>query len=334
MKRSVRLICLLVGMLCFVTCICFAKAEDIPSLSIRELAAQAKEFYFQEITGHESNPEQRMAHNIYSEPDLSKTSGRFSGFSIDFCTEDFAKGTYWALCNWEMDISDLQQKYTVEDAGGAYAGLQNTIDGPIAIMSFWEIHYIDDKGKNAVLISNRIYPNGAEHRFGGEGEGTNYLGKYNWKSGHWYRMMLRCYDQENGDTIVEQWLMDLEQDEWTLFSAFNTNLKNSCFVGDMSQFMENYDYNYCNDFRSFRYKNIWVKDYLSNQWIPITKSTLSTDTWWNNKKGNYAFGKDDSCLWGITCGYGDDVINTGEHGPMSKQFSIEAGIIPSEPWTE
>ena len=30
----------------------------------------------------EENPEQRMAHNIYSDPDLSATSGKFDGFLI------------------------------------------------------------------------------------------------------------------------------------------------------------------------------------------------------------------------------------------------------------
>ena len=35
----------------------------------------------------EDNPENRMAHNIYVNPDLSQTSGQYTGFLIDFCTD-------------------------------------------------------------------------------------------------------------------------------------------------------------------------------------------------------------------------------------------------------
>ena len=312
-------------------CISVAYSEELSSHTILDLAIQEDEFGFSNETGYEPNPELRMAHNIYSDPYLSKTSGRFSAFSIDFKTEDYAKGTYWALCNWEMDTSELRKRYTVSDAGGAYAGLQNTIDGPMGIMSFWEIHYSNEQGKDTILSANRIYPAGTEHRFGGEGEGTNYISKYNWENDHWYRMLIKCYDQENGQTIVEQWFMDLEQGEWVLFSAFNTNLQHSFFVGSMSQFMENYDADFCNGLRSFQYKNICVKEYDSGKWIPITKSTLSTDTWWDNKKGNFAFGTNGNSFWGITCGYGKDVIKTNKHGPVSRLFSVGASEIPAEP---
>ena len=41
-----------------------------------------------------------MAKNIYSDPDLSKTSRQFEGFTIDFRGVDTPNSTYWALCNW------------------------------------------------------------------------------------------------------------------------------------------------------------------------------------------------------------------------------------------
>ncbi len=66
----------------------------------------------------EDNPENRMAHNIYVNPDLSKTSGQYTGFLIDFCTDCEANCTYWALCNWKMDTSELESEdraYQVPD---------------------------------------------------------------------------------------------------------------------------------------------------------------------------------------------------------------------------
>ena len=77
----------------------------------------------------EDNPENRMAHNIYVDPNLSQTSGQYTGFLIDFCTDCTANCTYWALCNWRMDTSELESEYTLKNTGGAYAGLQNTEEG-------------------------------------------------------------------------------------------------------------------------------------------------------------------------------------------------------------
>ena len=140
-------------------------------VTVKDLALKETQFNFMKETGDEENPQNRMAHNIYSDPDLSETSGKFSAFSIDFLAEDSEKGTYWALCNWAMDLTSLREKYEVTNGGGAYAGLQNTIDGERAIMSFWEIHYNDENGQDTILNAHRIYPNAKDNYFGGEGEG-------------------------------------------------------------------------------------------------------------------------------------------------------------------
>lgn len=73
----------------------------------------------------EANPENRMAHNVYVDPDLSATSGKFDGFMIDFKADKAGMATYWVLCNWQMNKEDLMGKYDVMDAyASAYAGLQ------------------------------------------------------------------------------------------------------------------------------------------------------------------------------------------------------------------
>ena len=38
---------------------------------------------------------------------MSATTGKFDGFMIDFKADKVGTATYWALCNWEMNIDDL-----------------------------------------------------------------------------------------------------------------------------------------------------------------------------------------------------------------------------------
>lgn len=271
----------------------------------------------------EANPEYRMAHNVYVDPDLSVTSGKFDGFMIDFKADQAGTATYWALCNWQMNKDDLMSKYDVIDVyAGAYAGLQMRPDGPKAIMSFWEIKYLDESGNEKKIEAERIYPAGGDtNRFGGEGEGSNYICDYNWEKGKWYRMYLNCYQDENGKTFVEQWVADLSTGEWTLISCFDTGLYHSYFEGGMSQFMENYDYVYANETRTFEYRSICVREYGQEDWTPILTANLSVDTWWDNKKGNALYGATKDRFYGIANGYGPDAYELNE--VVGGTFTVE-----------
>lgn len=262
----------------------------------------------------EANPENRMAHNVYTNPDLSTTLGKFDGFMIDFKADKAGTATYWALCNWEMNKDDLVSKYQVIDIdAGAYAGVQMREDGTKAIMSFWEIKYIDASGNEKKIEAKRVYPTeGDTDRFGGEGEGMNYIGNYKWKEGVWYRMYLNCYQNEVGKTFVEQWLADLSTGEWTLISCFDTGLENSYFEGSMSQFMENYDSYYANETRTFEYRNICVREYGQKDWTTICTADLSVDTCWDNKKGKAFYGATKDRFYGIANGYGSDIYEKDE----------------------
>lgn len=300
MKRTKRALAFLT--LCLIFCLLWtnASAADENSVDWDALLQVPEE------AQNEENPEQRMAYNVYSDPDLSVTSGQFDGFMIDFKADQAGTATYWALCNWRMNKDDLMSKYVVTDEyAGAYAGLQMRPDGPKAIMSFWEINYIDASGNEKTIEAKRVYPSGQDtNRFDGEGEGTNYICTYPWEAGKWYRMYLNCYQDECGKTFVEQWAADLSTGEWTLISRFDTGLFHSCFEGDMSQFMENYDYEYANETRTFEYRNIRVREYGEESWTALNTTRLSVDTWWDNKKGNAFFGATEDRFYGIANGYG------------------------------
>lgn len=286
---------------------------------------------FEEQMPYENNPGERMAHNIYSDPVLDGMSGKYSGFLIDFRADYDGVCTYWALCNWTMDTSKLAAEHKVIDEGGAYAGLQNTLEGRKSIMYFWDIHYLNKDGSDTILRAKRVYPEGGEtNTFDGEGEGTNCLLPYNWESGKWYRMYINSYDDEaSGHTFVEQWIEDIDTGEWTKMTCFDTGLTDSYLTGGMSQFMENYDWEYSNEVRSEELRNIYVRDYESGEWAPVTQSVLSIDTWFGNKKGSYAFCADESTLYGITCGYGDDTAKMNED--ISECFQIKPTTDPVMP---
>lgn len=301
MKRT--LICLL---LCLMLC-CLQPAACAAAESAMDWDALLP---VPEDALSEPNPEDRMAHNIYSDPDLSGTGGRFDGFLIDFKADRAGTATYWALCNWEMNKDDLMSRYDVTDvSAGAYAGLQMRPDGPKAIMAFWEICFTDNSGNEQTILAQRVYPaDGDTDTFGGEGEGTNYICNYPWQPGSWYRMYLNCYWDETGKTFVEQWVADLSTGEWSLISCFDTGLYHSFFEGGMSQFMENYDSYYSNETRTFEYRNIRVRELGSESWTDLNTSLLSVDTWWDNKKGNALFGATEDRFYGIANGYGPDAF--------------------------
>ena len=105
-------------------------------------------------SGSPDGDRDRMAHNIYADPILSRTSHQFSGFLIDFRAEEAGLATYWALCNWSMN-TDCLSPGQVTDNGGAYAGLQMRPDGTKSIMSFWDIYWTDENGAEQVIAAQR-----------------------------------------------------------------------------------------------------------------------------------------------------------------------------------
>ena len=100
-------------------------------------------------------PSERMAHNIYADPEISGASGKYTGFLIDFRAEYAPESTYWALCNWTMNTDSLSG---VTDNTGGYAGLQNNAGRFQAILSLWDITYEDASGAQQVLSAQRVYP--------------------------------------------------------------------------------------------------------------------------------------------------------------------------------
>lgn len=278
----------------------------------------------------EKQPRRYMAHNIYSNPVLRGTSGGFDGFSIDFRGIETPVATYWALCNWGMDLTSFRAIHPDAKGCGAYAGLQNTCNGKTAIMAFWETMYDgDSKRHNA----RRIYPAGADRAFGGEGEGTNYITPFPWEDNTWYRMVLRSWsDAENGTTFVGQWVENRESGVWSLISYFDTKLKDSFLRGGMSQFQENYWQDDSEPIRSFHLKNIFVMDHADGAWKYIPRTSLGIDdpAWGFHTGGTHEFGATTEYFFGSAGGDVEDPVAYDAARPINALFALPGeAVLPT-----
>ncbi len=136
-----------------------------------------------------------MSKNIYSSPDLSNTSKKFEGFTIDFKGIDTPNKTYWSLCFWRMDLTEFEKTHKDVTGGSAYSGLKMNVNEKTGILSFWEVGY-KENGEDKTHRATRMYPKGDESTFGGEGEGTNYIAEFDWPTNVWIRFVIRLWLDE------------------------------------------------------------------------------------------------------------------------------------------
>ena len=256
-----------------------------------------------------------MAYNFYSDPHMHETSGKFDSFMIDFMAEKTPNATYWAMANFSLDVKSEKTQKAFQGIRGVsgYAGVQNS-DRKVGIISFWEAKY-KENGEEKLLHAQRVYPEG-HSKFAHEGEGTNCIQPFDWASGQWYRMLLHSWDDiETGRTFAGLWFQDVKTGKWHLFSYFNTLLYNSCFIRNVSQFMENFYggdvRTNCNVERNVFFKNMYVFDHEKKDWVSIHTTTLSYGDGGGKlehqkKFGAHTFGATDEHFWGLTGGKVED----------------------------
>lgn len=285
-------------------------------------AYYAQQFSFEPVAGEEStlvaSANDKMAHNIYLDPNLSETTGCFDGYSIDFYSADSPTNTYWSLCNWSMNNSAFLKKNNAKQADGEYSssmggygGLQNCPDGRVSIIALWEMFYYDRNFSLKKLTAREIYP-GMNGTFGGEGNGVHYIGSYDWKSQRWYRMVFRSWtDAKTGTTYVGEWVQDRTTKRWKLIAYYDTLLPDSYMEGSMSFFQENFSTGYLEK-RNFRVKNLYVLQHSNTSWTSINSATMSYDypEWGYNTAGSHVFGANGEYFFGEA---GNQVSNQAEY---------------------
>lgn len=244
---------------------------------------------------------------IVSYPDLSKTSKKFSGYTIDFRAIDAPAHTYFCLLQWVMDKTEFEKTPNVTDVQGAvvYGGVQSTDTEPHGIMSVWQIEY-KEKGVAKKLRATRIYPKGEQSTFTNEGEGTNYIATYIWSPNVWYRYTIHSWeDRTTQTTFVGQWIQNLSTKEWTLFAYYDTKLKNSYITGPFFQFLENYLPSTYGLERSSQYKNMYAFDKMSSKWVSLNTTKLY-------------------CNFGA---FNGDTGGTSDFGYTSNYFYMSSGLL-------
>lgn len=258
---------------------------------------------------------------------------RFTEYAVDFRADTLPKATYCCLANMQMDLSPLRAKYsnvrTEYEGVNMYAGFQRTWEETLSILSFWDIYYDDANGVTQTIRARRLYPDvisGADH-FGGEGTGARALVPFAWEADHWYRMLLQSYtDETSGNTLVDQWVCDLETEQWTLLCRFDTGLQGSCFTGPCAFFLENFDDDYAGEVRTMEVANARVKDASTGQWVNLSSARLALSAHTPPYVGTYSYGAQGSRIWMITSGAGGNWVGT-ERAP---QQGMWVNVQPTE----
>ena len=239
---------------------------------------------------------------------------RYREYTIEFKSDYFPRGSYYALGNWYMDYPELERQYAsvrTEYGISGYAGFQNIHDGShLGIMSFWDAYCTDASGNTTTVRARPIYPENPYKagEFEGEGVGAQCMDYYDWKENHWYRVHLRCIDSTaTGNTEVEFWVCDLETGEYTLICAYDLGTANVAFEGGIAIFLENYLNEYAGEIRTLEVRNAMYLEETSGQWKGITEanmipngSALSMDY-----IGSYDYGVEGNTLWIMTTGVGN-----------------------------
>ena len=271
-----------------------------------------------QISNHNQTSTHRSPY-LYGWMDIPQNT-RYTEYAIDFKADYLPNGTYCCLGNWTMDYSSLNRRYvnvrTEYESVHAYAGFQSLYDGEkVGIMSFWDVYCTDASGNVTTIRAQRVYPATTSHSddFGGEGTGAHCIEPYAWEADHWYRMHLKCTTSPTtGNTVVEQWVCDLETGVYTLICSYDTGVQNAVFKDSIALFLENFENGYSGEVRTLEVRNARYLDERTNQWKAIRQVYTASDSGLPNYEGSYRFGMSDNRLWMITSGVGGDWFNNGQ----------------------
>lgn len=276
-----------------------------------------------------TNPNNSRSPYLYGWFQLGKST-RFTEYAVDFKADYLPKGTYCCLGQWSMDLSSLEKTHTnvrTEYSGvQGYAGFQSTVTakGMASILSFWDVYATDPYGQNVTLRAKLVYPEpDGNDSFSGEGTGAHHIRSYPWEASHWYRMLLQCStDGATGHTLVTQWVCDLETGTWTKLCVYDTLLPDSCFVGNVALFLENYIPSLAGQVRSMEVRNARILNADTGRWQDVEELYMGSNGGAPQYEGSYAFGTRSDRFWMITSGVGGDWYNNGT-GQKAGTYQIQ-----------
>ena len=274
------------------------------------------------------NPDNRRSPYIYGWLSVPEDV-KYSEYKVEFKADYLPEGTYCCLGNWQMDYSWLEsQNVTVRteyEGVHGYAGFQRKNgDDMEAIMSFWDIYCTDANGNETTIRPTRVYPEDTNNseEFGGEGTGAHCLVPYQWEAGKWYSMHLICTtSEETGNTVVQQWVDNLETGEATLLCSYDIGVKNAWFKGQIAFFLENFYTEYAGEVRTMEVRNAQYFD-IYEGWKQVTSAYMGPDGGTPTYEGSYDFGSEGDRFWMITSGVGGDWYGNGT-GKLSMNVKLD-----------
>lgn len=241
---------------------------------------------------------------VVCRPDFPDTSGYYE-YAVDFKVDSQPRGTYLSICNWDMDISSLQSRYTDvhrEYSGvAAYAGFQVLADGTkVAIMSVWDTYVTDANGTATTIHATKTYPANPRRSqsFGGEGQGIQTIVDYDWQLGRTYRALIQCNQTSTGNCELVFYVCDLTTGAWTELVAYDLGYSNT-YMTSACCFLENYLLETAASVRTVELSNFRAHSVEIGSWVSAYSATMEENY---EYPGSYAYGSDDTCFWAITSG--------------------------------
>ncbi|MDO4973472.1 MAG: DUF3472 domain-containing protein [Eubacteriales bacterium] len=260
------------------------------------------------------------------DPQLTMTENRFDFFSVEFRTDKQPRDTYWSLVNWGMDNQEYisRKGYTHADSVGAYAGLQMVGKKAKGIMSMWETYFYKGGEKKKTLSATCVYPKGKSTHYDNEGSGTSLIVPFEWKANTWYRFVLRSWiNKESDSTYVGSWVEDLSTGELYLLAVYDTHLPNSYMLGNMGQFLENFNGEQYWRHREMQLRNYCLHDPLTDEWYFPDSVTMSIWTELGFNQGSYRYSAADGVFTAETCGLGKNACKGMESWETAVTLSAE-----------
>lgn len=262
---------------------------------------------------------------VVCRPAFPDTSS-YTEYAVDFKVDSQPRGTYLSICNWDMDLGELQKRYTDvhrEYSGvAAYAGFQVLADGSkVAIMSVWDTYVTDTNGKSQIVHATKTYPDKPRisQSFGGEGYGIQTIVNYDWQSGKSYRALIQCGRMDSGNCELMFFVCDLETGRWDKLVAYDLGYGNT-YMTSACCFLEDYLTDTASSIRTMELSNFRANSRETDTWVSASSAIMCEDY---EHPGSYAYGSDGTCFWAVTSGIPDLCATPENNARFSVSETLE-----------
>jgi len=224
--------------------------------------------------------------------------------------------------------------YMANGFSGGYFGIQvNSETERRVLFSVWSPFQTDDPDEIPEDHKIKLLKKGEEvntGEFGNEGSGGQSFLRYNWKTGHTYKFLLKGEPIENNYTNYTAWFFAPEEGEWRLIASFSRPQTHSWLKGFHS-FLENFSPNQGIYERKVNFSNQWVADKNGN-WTEVNEAKFTADnTARTGYRMDYGGGEENGVFYLRNCGFFSDytAVDTFFTRPLTgEKPEIDFNVLP------